>query len=183
MLYYSHHQGKNTTHSILWILLGQCNATHHAAVLCYCPDKDCSTVSHKHTADWLRQLSQQLWQHFHLLISLSLIIINVLSTAGLLGSRPCMQIAGQPSDLTSYMYMYPTIRLELWPGFATAIWQYKNQIMLCTKVTHRLLHTDIICYFLKEPHGCNPCSFTSRSDAIRALVGEIVLTKYANACV
>ena len=67
-------------------------------------------------------------------------------------------------------------RLELWPGFATAIQQYEKQIMLCAEVTHKILRTDTVYDFLNDLYGNRPRSF--HDDAIKGLVGEIVLTRY-----
>ena len=70
----------------------------------------------------------------------------------------------------------PPCRLELWPGFATAIQQYEKQIMLCAEVTHKILRTDTVYDFLNDLYVNRPRTF--HDDAIRGLVGEIVLTRY-----
>ena len=73
--------------------------------------------------------------------------------------------------------IYFQFRLELLPGFATAIQQYERQIMLCTEVQHKILRTETVLDLLDDLHRRNPRSFTDA--AVKALVGEIVLTKYA----
>lgn len=48
--------------------------------------------------------------------------------------------------------------------------------MLCAEVTHKILRTDTVYDFLNDLYQTSR-SFTN--DAIKALVGEIVLTRYA----
>ena len=50
--------------------------------------------------------------------------------------------------------------------------------MLCAEVTHKILRTDTVYDFLNDLYSRNQRSFTS--DAVKALVGEIVLTRYAH---
>lgn len=73
-----------------------------------------------------------------------------------------------------HFFLY-LLRLELLPGFATAIQQYEKQIMLCAEVTHKVLRTETVHDLLEDLYGRNPNSFTDM--AIKSLVGEIVLTK------
>ncbi len=48
--------------------------------------------------------------------------------------------------------------------------------MLCAEVTHKILRTDTVYDFLNDLYMNRPRSF--HDDAIRGLVGEIVLTRY-----
>ena len=66
----------------------------------------------------------------------------------------------------------------MWPGFATAIQQYETQIMLCAEVTHKILRTDTVYDFLNDLYHSRRHTFND--DAIKALVGEIVLTRYCD---
>ena len=65
-------------------------------------------------------------------------------------------------------------RLDLWPGFITSILQYEDSIMLCADVSHKIMRSDTVYDTLEELYQ------TSRNfheDAVKTLVGEIVLTR------
>ena len=65
-------------------------------------------------------------------------------------------------------------RLELWPGFVTSILQYEKNVMLCADISHKIMRTDTILDFFHDIKSEK--NFTEK--AIKALVGEIVLTRY-----
>ena len=68
----------------------------------------------------------------------------------------------------------PHSRLDLWPGFITSILQYEDNVMLCADVSHKIMRSDTVYDTLNELH------YNSRNfheDAIKTLVGEIVLTR------
>jgi aubergine-like protein len=71
----------------------------------------------------------------------------------------------------------PQHKLDLWPGFITSILQYEDNVMLCADVSHKIMRSDTVYDTLNELH------YNSRNfheDAIKTLVGEIVLTRYNN---
>lgn len=71
--------------------------------------------------------------------------------------------------------LFVCVRLELWPGYITSILQYENDVMLCADVSHKILRTDTVWDFLKDIY--DTCRGNFHDEAVRKLVGEIVLTR------
>ena len=67
-------------------------------------------------------------------------------------------------------------KLELWPGYKTSIRQHEDNILLCCEVDHKVLRTDTVLDQLKQ-YQRSPNFHTA---AERALLGQIVLTRYNN---
>jgi aubergine-like protein len=70
----------------------------------------------------------------------------------------------------------PQHRLEVWPGFVTSILQYEKNVMLCADISHKILRTDTV---LDLFYGIQRSS-SFHDEATKAIVGEIVLTRYNN---
>eukprot|EP00112_Aurelia_sp_Birch-Aquarium-sp1_P026327 Seg928.2 transcript_id=Seg928.2/GoldUCD/mRNA.D3Y31 product="Piwi-like protein 2" protein_id=Seg928.2/GoldUCD/D3Y31 len=72
----------------------------------------------------------------------------------------------------------PQHKLELWPGYITAIEHYEGGLMLLADVSHRLLRVESVLQFMYDFYQKKPNNF--QSEVIKALVGSIVLTRYNN---
>lgn len=72
----------------------------------------------------------------------------------------------------------PEHRLELWPGYITAIQAYEGGVMLLADVSHRLLRTDTCLNFMYDILRKNPQNF--QAEVTKQLVGTVVLTRYNN---
>jgi aubergine-like protein len=68
--------------------------------------------------------------------------------------------------------------LEIWPGFATSILNYETSVLLMCDVSHKILRIKTVCEELVEIHNSNPDNF--REEAMKKLLGQIVLTRYNN---
>ncbi|KAH8270159.1 hypothetical protein KR018_004992 [Drosophila ironensis] len=74
--------------------------------------------------------------------------------------------------------MIPLAKLEVWPGYVTAVDEYKGGLMLCCDVSHRVLCQQTVLDMLVDIHQKNASRY---QEFIRkALVGNIVLTRYNN---
>lgn len=72
----------------------------------------------------------------------------------------------------------PRHSVEIWPGYATSIAEYENgNVLLCADVSHKILRTKNVLSVLYE---MSQRGGAFQEEAIKALVGEIVLTKYNN---
>lgn len=72
----------------------------------------------------------------------------------------------------------PQHRLEVWPGYITAVDEYEGGIMLCCDVSHRLLCQTTVLETLKQIYQSNSRLF--QENAKKALLGSVVLTRYNN---
>jgi len=72
----------------------------------------------------------------------------------------------------------PQHKMELWPGFVTAIAEYDGGLMLLFDSTHKLLRTDSALDFLYELYSTHQNRFQEM--ATKYLVGCVVLTRYNN---
>lgn len=67
-------------------------------------------------------------------------------------------------------------RLELWPGFITSILQYESNVMLCADISHKIIRMDTVLDLFYDIHSQNSRNF--HEACVRAIVGEIVLTRF-----
>lgn len=72
----------------------------------------------------------------------------------------------------------PQAKLEVWPGYVTAVDEYDGGIMLCCDVSHRLLCQKTVLELLIEIYRSNPSQF--QENAKKTLLGSVVITKYNN---
>ncbi|XP_055386701.1 protein argonaute-3 [Condylostylus longicornis] len=72
----------------------------------------------------------------------------------------------------------PQHKLEVWPGYVTAVDEYEGGVMLCCDVSHRILSSTTVLEILEETYRTNPTGF--QENAKKALIGSIVLTRYNN---
>ncbi|XP_039233280.1 protein argonaute-3 isoform X2 [Drosophila yakuba] len=72
----------------------------------------------------------------------------------------------------------PLAKLEVWPGYVTAVDEYKGGLMLCCDVSHRILCRKTVLEMLVDLYQQNIEHY--QESARKMLVGNIVLTRYNN---
>ncbi|KAM6447890.1 piwi-like protein 4 isoform 2-T3 [Liasis olivaceus] len=72
----------------------------------------------------------------------------------------------------------PQHKLTLWPGFAVSVGQFENRVMLCTDVSHKVLHSENVLEFMTNLYNAERARFAEICE--KELVGRIVLTRYNN---
>ncbi|XP_013104346.2 protein argonaute-3 [Stomoxys calcitrans] len=72
----------------------------------------------------------------------------------------------------------PQQKLEVWPGYVTAVDEYEDGLMLCCDVSHRLLCQKTVLDVMVDIHRSNPSSF--QETAKKSLLGSVVITRYNN---
>lgn len=74
--------------------------------------------------------------------------------------------------------MVPQHKLEIWPGYVTAVQEYEGGVMLYLEVSHKVLRTQTAKSLLKDVHQKDKDNL--RANAEKALLGAVVLTRYNN---
>ncbi|XP_074640256.1 piwi-like protein 1 isoform X2 [Tubulanus polymorphus] len=69
-------------------------------------------------------------------------------------------------------------RMQVWPGYSTSILQYETSVMMCADLSHKVLRTLTVKDMMEDLH--RNCRGNFHDEATKALVGEIVLTRYNN---
>ncbi|XP_034669436.1 protein argonaute-3 [Drosophila subobscura] len=72
----------------------------------------------------------------------------------------------------------PLAKLEVWPGYVTAVDELEGGLMLCCDVSHRILCQKTVLDMLIEIYQQNSSSYQEL--AKKTLIGNIVLTRYNN---
>lgn len=72
----------------------------------------------------------------------------------------------------------PQHKLEVWPGYVTAVDEYDDGVMLCLDVSHRVLCQTTVLDLMTNAYNSNATSF--KHNATSALLGAVVLTRYNN---
>ncbi|KAL9874563.1 argonaute 3 isoform 1-T1 [Glossina fuscipes fuscipes] len=72
----------------------------------------------------------------------------------------------------------PQQKLEVWPGYVTAVDEYQGGLLLCCDVSHRLLCQKTVYETLFEIYKSNPNKVQEM--AKRALLGSVIITRYNN---
>ncbi|XP_050746167.1 protein argonaute-3 isoform X2 [Drosophila biarmipes] len=72
----------------------------------------------------------------------------------------------------------PLAKLEVWPGYVTAVDEFKGGLMLCCDVSHRILCQKTVLEMLVDLYQQNKDHY--QECARKTLVGNIVLTRYNN---
>lgn len=72
----------------------------------------------------------------------------------------------------------PQHKLEVWPGYVTAVDEYEDGLMLCCDVSHRLLSQKTVLDTLKQAYQSGANKY--QENAKKALLGSVVLTRYNN---
>jgi len=77
-------------------------------------------------------------------------------------------------------HMVPQHKLEIWPGYVTAVQEFEGGIMLCCDVSHKVLRTQTAYELLKDI--VNQKVPDMRAAVQKALLGAVILTRYNNKC-
>ncbi|KAH8280185.1 hypothetical protein KR054_011084 [Drosophila jambulina] len=72
----------------------------------------------------------------------------------------------------------PLAKLEVWPGYVTAVDEYEGGLMLCCDVSHRILCQKTVLDILVDIYQQNGDNF--QECARKTIIGNIVLTRYNN---
>ncbi|KAH8356290.1 hypothetical protein KR084_005758, partial [Drosophila pseudotakahashii] len=72
----------------------------------------------------------------------------------------------------------PLAKLEVWPGYVTAVDEHKGGLMLCCDVSHRILCQKTVLEMLVDLYQQNVEHY--QESAKKTLVGNIVITRYNN---
>ncbi|KAH8379868.1 hypothetical protein KR009_007745 [Drosophila setifemur] len=72
----------------------------------------------------------------------------------------------------------PQAKLEVWPGYVTAIDEYEGGLMLCCDVSHRILCQKTVLDMLVDVYQQNAINY--QEFAKKLLIGNIILTRYNN---
>lgn len=74
--------------------------------------------------------------------------------------------------------LIPQHKLEVWPGYVTAVDEYEDGVMLCLDVSHRVLCQSTVLEMMKQAYLSDANGF--QKAVMTALLGAIVLTRYNN---
>ena len=74
--------------------------------------------------------------------------------------------------------MIPQHKLEVWPGYVTAVSEYEGGLMLNCDVSHKVLRSQTARDLLVDIHKQDKNKVVE--NAQKALIGAIVLTRYNN---
>ncbi|KAL5278937.1 PIWIL2 family protein [Megaselia abdita] len=72
----------------------------------------------------------------------------------------------------------PQHKLEIWPGYVTAVDEYEDGLMLCCDVSHRVLCENTVYDILIEAYHSAGAQY--QEQAKKAIIGCIVITRYNN---
>ncbi|XP_041564510.1 protein argonaute-3 [Drosophila elegans] len=72
----------------------------------------------------------------------------------------------------------PLAKLEVWPGYVTAVDEHEGGLMLCCDVSHRILCQKTVLEMLVDIYKQNAHQY--QECAKKTLIGNIVLTRYNN---
>uniref|UniRef100_A0A182VU77 trypsin n=1 Tax=Anopheles minimus TaxID=112268 RepID=A0A182VU77_9DIPT len=70
----------------------------------------------------------------------------------------------------------PQHKLEIWPGFVTAVDEFDGGLMLNLDVTHRVLMQTTVYTHIKTIAQCRDAQF--QENVLKSLLGAVVLTRY-----
>lgn len=74
--------------------------------------------------------------------------------------------------------LIPQHKLEVWPGYVTAVDEYDDGVMLCLDVSHRVLCQTTVLELMTNAYNSNASTF--KHNITSALLGTVVLTRYNN---
>ncbi|EGI70106.1 PREDICTED: protein argonaute-3 [Acromyrmex echinatior] len=72
----------------------------------------------------------------------------------------------------------PQHRLEVWPGYVTAVNEYEGGLKLCLDAKHRVMRTETVRDLIREIFQKSHCNY--QDAVINEIVGTSVLTRYNN---
>ncbi|KAJ9591964.1 hypothetical protein L9F63_001476, partial [Diploptera punctata] len=89
-----------------------------------------------------------------------------------------MVLMGRQHFCPENSFNIPQHKLEVWPGYVTAVDEYEGGIQLCCDSSHRVLRTQTVNDLMSDCVKQDPNNF---KDVIqKAVIGCIVLTRYNN---
>jgi aubergine-like protein len=71
-------------------------------------------------------------------------------------------------------------KLQIWPGFATAIRQYEKSLLLCCDFVHKVIRQETVLDILRDCQAAARMEKEYRMVAKQRLVGTIVISTYNN---
>jgi len=74
--------------------------------------------------------------------------------------------------------MIPQRKLEVWPGYITAVEEQEGGLMLLLDASHKVLRTETVHDIMQASAVSNPNGF--KEDCYKKIVGAVVLTRYNN---
>ena len=74
----------------------------------------------------------------------------------------------------------PKHKLEIWPGYATTIAKYENNVMLTSDLAFKILRSDTVLAVMEDIREKYYNKGNCKEEIIRQLVGQTVLTRYNN---
>ena len=77
-------------------------------------------------------------------------------------------------------HMVPQHKLEIWPGYVTAVQEFEGGIMLCCDVSHKVLRTQTGYDLIKDVVAQKLPDM--QAGVQKALLGAVILTRYNNRC-
>ena len=75
-------------------------------------------------------------------------------------------------------HQVPQHKLEIWPGYVTAVQEFEGGGMLCCDVSHKVLRSQTAYELIKDVMKQNPADL--RGSVLKAVLGATVLTRYNN---
>ncbi|KAK2142285.1 hypothetical protein LSH36_977g02059 [Paralvinella palmiformis] len=72
----------------------------------------------------------------------------------------------------------PQHKLEVWPGYVTAVNEYEGGLMMLVDVSHRVLRTETVWDIMADVVHTNPANV--RKVVTEKILGHVVLTRYNN---
>ncbi|XP_015176453.1 PREDICTED: piwi-like protein 1 [Polistes dominula] len=78
----------------------------------------------------------------------------------------------------SNAHTVPQHKLEIWPGYITAINEHEGGIKLCVDIKHRVLRTETVYDIMKTIYNRNPTRY--KDETTCEIIGTNVLTRYNN---
>lgn len=74
--------------------------------------------------------------------------------------------------------LIPQHKLEVWPGYVTAVDEYEDGVMLCLDVSHRVLCQSTVLDMMRNAYRSDGANF--QKTIMTALLGMVILTRYNN---
>ena len=75
-----------------------------------------------------------------------------------------------------YSIVSSVARLEVWPGFVTAIAQFEKSMMLMADISHKIMRMNTVLDVMYEMYN-DGRSGDFHGECAKKLIGEIVLTR------
>lgn len=75
----------------------------------------------------------------------------------------------------------PNHKLEIYPGYVTAVDEYEDGVMLCLDVTHRILCQKTVLEMMTQAYQASRGNIAEfQKNVLTALIGTVVITRYNN---